>query len=78
MESAEKSEIKLAEELKALKSNNRGSTDANFKIAELLERLMETEKSERALKEQGWTDVIHLPECYNYYSLGRQVVRKVL
>ena len=65
MESAEKSEIKLAEELKALKSNNRGSTDANFKIAELLERLMETEKSERALKEQGWTDVIHFPECYN-------------
>ena len=59
MESAEKSELKLAEEVKALKSNNRGSADANFKIAELLERLMETEKSERALKEQGWSDMIH-------------------
>ena len=59
MESAEKSEMKLAEEVKALKSNNRGSADANFKIAELLERLMETEKSERALKEQGWADMIH-------------------
>ena len=51
--------MKLAEEVKALKSNNRGSADTNFKIAELLERLMETEKSERALKEQGWGDMIH-------------------
>ena len=57
MESAEKSELKLAGEVRALKSssNRLGSgsaADANFKIAELLERLMETEKSERALKEQ--------------------------
>ena len=58
--------MKLAEEVKALKSNNRGSADANFKIAELLERLMETEKSERALKEQGWADMIHFQDGYTH------------
>ena len=54
MEAAEKSEVRLAEEVKALKANGgRGGVEANFKIAELLERLMEAEKGERALKEQG-------------------------
>ena len=63
MESAEKSELRLAEEVKALKSNSNrlgSSADANFKIAELLERLMETEKSERALKEQVWEHITGL------------------
>ena len=46
--------MRLADEVKALKANGgRGGAEANFKIAELLERLMEAEKSERALKEQG-------------------------
>ena len=54
MEAAEKGEVRLADEVKALKANGgRGGAEANFKIAELLERLMEAEKSERALKEQG-------------------------